>query len=711
MNTDKPNQTFHDLTEKYLHNTLTPEEAKTLLETIQNEPEKLDALSRQIQVDRLLELQNTAPSSRLITENVLRKIETEGQSKIIRPAFWNTRNISRIAASLFVLLSLTLVIKHTTPEKTDGSGDLYLADHDAEIPASAPAPVEEQPSQPQPVVRAKMKLNKPQPIIVEPERPKMTQRIVTNVRKSDMPDIELPEMSGVQPSEGFVSPQTDGQIVGNRGVGYIYPEPILNTERYAKVEHNGWKAVSGEPLSTFSIDVDTASYANIRRFLTDGIQPPVEAVRIEEMINYFEYTYPQPAGDAPFSASMALRTCPWNKNNHLLRVGLQGKKFDADEQKPSNLVFLIDASGSMSSSDKLPLLKKGFEKMVNALGENDRVAIVAYAGASGLVLPSTPASEKETLINAINRLQSGGSTAGGEGIQLAYRVAADHFIKGGVNRVILASDGDFNVGISSLDGLQKLIEEKRKTGVFLSVLGFGSGNLKDDNMEMLANKGNGNYYYIDSEREADKVLVRQLRSTLVTIAKDVKIQIEFNPALIREYRLVGYENRALENQDFADDTKDAGEIGAGHQVTALYELVPVDAPNTKDGVALKYGGTNAPAPQPEGNTDEFLTLKLRYKEPEGSASKLLTFPLEREALNRGEMDISFRWAAAVAAFGEKLRESGFVNDWSMNDIIENASGAVGTDPFGHRKECIELMKKAANRPSATPENYPQWQYR
>lgn len=493
----------------------------------------------------------------------------------------------------------------------------------------------------------------------------------------------------------------------------ITPPPQPTGEGYAKVEENEFLSPTEKPLSTFSIDVDTASYSNMRRFITQGQLPPADAVRVEEMINYFEYNYETPGDAAPFSAAMALHSCPWNPEHQLLRVGLQGRKMDADNRKPSNLVFLLDVSGSMDTPDKLPLLKTGMTMLVNALTENDRVAIVVYAGSSGLVLDSTSAAEKGKIIEAMQRLSAGGSTAGGAGIELAYRVAADNYIQGGINRVILATDGDFNVGTSSLNGLQTLIEQKRASNIFLSVLGFGTGNLQDSKMELLANKGNGNYFYIDTEREARKVLVEQLHATLVTIAKDVKIQIEFNPEYVKQYRLIGYENRKMAARDFDDDKKDAGEIGAGHQVTALYEIIPVGAPDVHDGVNLKYGKKGERAPEPKSN--EMLTLKLRYKEPEGETSRLLSFPLSKDAMQRGAGDQSFRWAAAVAAFGQILRGSPYVGSYSINDVRVLAGDAKGDDPNGYRSEFINLLERAerlkGSSPATNDKGYPLWQYR
>ncbi|HYH86873.1 MAG TPA: VWA domain-containing protein, partial [Pyrinomonadaceae bacterium] len=363
-------------------------------------------------------------------------------------------------------------------------------------------------------------------------------------------------------------------------------------EAYAKIDENPFLEAARAPLSTFSIDVDTASYSNTRRFLTEGRLPPKDAVRIEELVNYFSYDYPQPAGSAPFSVTTEVAECPWNAKHKLVHIGLQGKRVSNEDMPPANLVFLLDVSGSMNAPDKLPLVKSALRMLTGQLGARDRVAIVVYAGSSGLVLDSTPGDRKGEIVGALERLQAGGSTNGGDGIQLAYRVAQDNFIQGGTNRVILATDGDFNVGVTGDDALVRLIEEKRRGGVFLSVFGFGTGNLNDSMMEKLADKGNGNYAYIDGDAEARKALGEQVGGTLVTIAKDVKIQVEFNPRLVAGYRLIGYENRLLADRDFNDDTKDAGEIGAGHTVTALYEIVPAGQKVENPGIdELKYAQT------------------------------------------------------------------------------------------------------------------------
>ena len=471
---------------------------------------------------------------------------------------------------------------------------------------------------------------------------------------------------------------------GNAQSGIVNePDPRTYGERYAAIYDNAFLASRDNPLSTFSIDVDAASYSNVRRFLTNGQAPPPAAVRIEEMINYFDYQYAEPRGSHPFSVTTEVTSTPWNPRHQLVLIGLQGRRMATAELPPSNLVFLIDVSGSMASPDKLPLVQSAFRLLVHQLGEADRVAIVVYAGAAGLVLPSTPGSRKELILEAIDRLSAGGSTAGGAGIHLAYQVAQDNFIEGGNNRVILATDGDFNVGVTDDAELVRLIEEKRKAGTFLSVLGFGTGNLQDARMEQLADKGNGNYSYIDNLNEARKVFVHQMRGTLFAIAKDVKIQIEFNPALVESYRLIGYENRLLRAEDFNDDLKDAGELGAGHSVTALYEVVPVGA-----GVdSLRYQASAAPPVI--RHTDELLTVKLRYKEPDGETSRLLIHTLQAGVDNATE---NLRFASAVAAFGMILRNSEHRGSADPALVLRLARAATGEDEFGYREEFIRLVE-------------------
>jgi Ca-activated chloride channel homolog len=492
-----------------------------------------------------------------------------------------------------------------------------------------------------------------------------------------------------------------GGVAG--GVAGYLSEPYhrherANTEAYDDAGDNAFRSVSADPLSTFSIDVDTASYANVRRFLTEGTLPPDAAVRIEELINYFDYSYPQPNGDQPFSITTELAACPWNSKHRLALIGLQGRDIDHKELPARNLVFLVDVSGSMMTPDKLPLVQHGLRMLADTLNANDRVSIVVYAGASGLVLPPTNGNRKERIDRAIADLQAGGSTNGGAGIQLAYQTARDSFIKGGVNRVILATDGDFNVGVTDQAELVRLIERERESGVFLSVLGVGTGNLKDSTMEKLADKGNGNYSYLDSMHEAHRVLVKEAGSTLVTIAKDVKIQVEFNPRAVSSYRLIGYENRMLKNQDFNDDRKDAGEIGAGHNVTAIYEIVPAGTAPERPGVdPLKYGPQPA-SPQPPavsgGKYDgELLTVKLRYKAPDGELSKLASAVIaDRPQAIGGNLG----FASAVAEAGMLLRHSPHARDASFASAIERARTFRGDDGEGYRAEFIRLMEIASS---------------
>ncbi|HNX68248.1 MAG TPA: VWA domain-containing protein [Candidatus Omnitrophota bacterium] len=470
---------------------------------------------------------------------------------------------------------------------------------------------------------------------------------------------------------------------------YIPTQPG-NTEGYNKVEESSFKNVISDPLSTFSIDVDTASYSNLRRFLNEGQMPPQDALRLEEMINYFHYDYPKPDGNEPFSITTETGPCLWNPAHQTVLIGLKGKELDTATLPPSNLVFLIDVSGSMQDPNKLPLLQKAFTKLTNQLSGKEKVAIVTYAGNAGLVLASTPGSEKSKILQAIENLQAGGSTAGGQGIQLAYQVAMENFIKGGNNRVILATDGDFNVGASSDAEMVRLIEAKRDQGIFLTVLGFGEGNIKDSKMQQIADKGNGNYFYIDSLMEAQKVLVKELGSTLFVIAKDVKIQVEFNPAQVKSYRLVGYEKRALANEDFNNDKKDAGELGAGHTVTALYEIVPAGSKEETASVdPLKYQQTEV---QKSG---ELLTVKLRYKEPDGDQSKLITKPLQvLQTFVAVQSTENFLQASAVAEFGLLLRKSQFKDKASYQQVLDTLKGLKSEDKDSYRQELMGLVEKA-----------------
>ncbi|WP_052598089.1 von Willebrand factor type A domain-containing protein [Aureispira sp. CCB-QB1] len=484
------------------------------------------------------------------------------------------------------------------------------------------------------------------------------------------------------------------------GANYTYqvsPEPIqnekLNTEEYDKINENTFKGVAQTPVSTFSIDVDNASYSNIRRYLEMDQMPLADAVRIEEMINYFDYDYPQPQGQDPFSINTEISTTPWNSEHHLIHIGLQGKDLDYTDLKSSNLVFLIDASGSMSAENKLPLLKKSLKLLLSELDDKDKVAIVAYAGAAGLVLPSTPASEHEKILNALDGINSGGSTAGGQGIELAYNIAKENLIADGNNRVILATDGDFNVGVSSSSELVSLIEEKRKDNIYLTICGFGMGNYKDGRMEQISNAGNGNYFYIDNIREAKKVFVTQMRANMFTIAKDVKIQIEFNPKMVKAYRLIGYENRLLANEDFDDDTKDAGELGAGHTVTAIYEVILANSKSTQtihQAADLKYQTTKV-----SGNETDLMTVKFRYKPIKSDQSILLEQVLKNTAItNLDSSSDNYRFSAAVAGFGMLLRNSKFKGSATYDSVLELAKGALGNDKEGYRTEFLQMVQSA-----------------
>jgi Ca-activated chloride channel family protein len=490
--------------------------------------------------------------------------------------------------------------------------------------------------------------------------------------------------------------QTNSGVVAKTDVSETEEQKEFNTEEYNQIEEQPFQLVKNNPLSTFSIDVDTASYSNVRRFLNDGQLPPADAVRIEEMINYFTYDYPYPQGNIPFSITTEISQAPWQKQHKLVLVGLQGKPIAKENLPPSNLVFLIDVSGSMSDSNKLPLLKSAFSLLVQQLDKKDTVSIVVYAGAAGVVLPPTPGNQKSKILDALNTLEAGGSTAGGEGIQLAYKLAKDNFLDSGNNRIILATDGDFNVGVSSEGELVKMVEKYRNDNIFLTVLGFGMGNYKDSKMEQLADKGNGNYAYIDNSQEANKVLVSEMGANLVTIAKDVKIQVEFNPAKVQAYRLIGYDNRRLNDQDFNDDQKDAGELGAGHSVTALYEIIPVgvDSEIVKNTNVdpLRYQDN-----QTEVNTsygEELMLVKLRYKLPKESESKLISQPLIDKNISLESASNNLKFASSVAEFGMILRGSPYAGDSSLSQVLQLANSSKGEDSQGYRGDFIELVKIA-----------------
>jgi Ca-activated chloride channel homolog len=508
--------------------------------------------------------------------------------------------------------------------------------------------------------------------------------------------MHIPVMSKTRDNSIAESHYSSGAMTLTAPMVYESDFEGFNTEEYDAIQEIGFRKVIGNPLSTFSIDVDNASYSNIRRFISNNQVPQKDIVRIEEMINYFDYDYPQPKGEHPFQVFTEISENPWNDNTKLIMIGLQGKDIDYSKADPSNLVFLMDVSGSMGQANKLPLVKQSLNKLIDQLSEKDRIAIVVYAGAAGLVLPSTPASDKATIKKALDNLQAGGSTAGGQGIELAYKTAVDHLIEGGNNRVILCTDGDFNVGASSDAEMVRLIEEKRNSGVYLTICGFGMGNYKDSKMEKIANNGNGNYFYIDTEKEAEKVFVTDMRGTLFTIAKDVKLQIEFNPAKVEEYRLIGYENRMLNKEDFDDDKKDAGELGAGHRVTAIYEVKLKDnkdfAPQgTPEGETLKYQSTQVNAQA--YYSDDIMSLRMRYKKPGEDVSRLIETTVVDNQIPLSQTSDNYRFAVAVAEFGLLLRDSEFKGDARYEEVLQLAKGAKGKDEHGYRAEFIGMVEQ------------------
>lgn len=494
-----------------------------------------------------------------------------------------------------------------------------------------------------------------------------------------------------QMATGAVSRVTAAEGLSGRVAGLSYIQTQA-AEEYNSFTENRFKSPTDEPLSTFSIDVDAASYSNLRRHINQGQLPPKDAIRTEELINYFSYNYGKPNGNDPVKITTEIGDCPWNTKHRLFRIGVKAREI-ADENLPaSNLVFLIDVSGSMYGPTRLELVKSSLKLLVNNLREKDKVAIVVYSGSAGEVLPSTSGSDKQKIREALDKLTAGGSTAGGAGIQLAYKIAEKNLIKGGNNRIILCSDGDFNVGVSSKEGLEGLIEAKRKTGIYLTVLGYGMGNYKDNRMQVLAEKGNGNHAYIDNLQEANKVLVQEFGGTIYTVANDVKLQIEFNPAHVQAYRLIGYESRLLNKEDFNDDTKDAGEMGAGHTVTAFYEIIPT-------GVVSNYGGVDElkyQTPKKAGKTkaasDELLTVKLRYKQPDQNKSNKIEIPVKDSKVNQVSAD--FRFAASVAMFGQLIGHSDFKGDATYDKVIELARKGLDNDPQGYRREFVRLVESA-----------------
>jgi len=525
------------------------------------------------------------------------------------------------------------------------------------------------------------------------------------VLKADIPQLSKSVLPGVV--SGYYRFKSSGQpraTVINRDKNLYIPKEEeqrkknndFNTEDYDAIVENRFLTVNDNPLSTFSIDVDAASYSNIRRYLQMGELPPAGSIRIEEMINYFHYDYPQPSPEEPFSINTEMSACPWNGQHQLVLVGLQGKKIATDKLPASNMVFLIDVSGSMMDENKLPLVKSSMKLLVDQLREQDKVSIIVYAGNAGMALPTTSGSEKMKIKDAIDKLEAGGSTAGGQGIKLAYKTAVANFIAKGNNRVILCTDGDFNVGVSSDAELENMIENERKSGVFLTVLGYGMGNYKDNKMQKLADKGNGNHAYIDGINEARKVLVNEFGGTLFTIAKDVKLQVEFNPAKVQAYRLIGYENRLLQKEDFNNDAKDAGELGSGHTVTSLYEIIPAGIKNEflESVDPLKYQQHTKPNNYVTVNNEEAMTIKFRYKKPDGDISRLIVHPVKEGKTLFTNSSSNFRFAASVAEFGMLLRNSEFKQSSSFEHALQLAKNAVGKDEEGYRAEFLNLVKSA-----------------
>lgn len=525
-----------------------------------------------------------------------------------------------------------------------------------------------------------------------PPPPRMTPYVATDIQNdANISDVDIAEL---QSNKMVVCEDSEPVFC------YIGPSNSeydnSNNEGYSSPVENKFILAQNEPLSTFSADVDAASYSNMRRFINKGQLPPSDAVRTEEFVNYFSYNYPNPTGNDPVRIITEVGSCPWNDNHRLVKIGVKAKEIPSHNLPASNFVFLIDVSGSMWGATRLEMVKSSLKLLVNNLREQDRVAIVVYAGAAGEVLPSTSGSDKQKIKESLDNLTAGGSTAGGAGIQLAYKIAKKNFIDNGNNRIILCTDGDFNVGVSSNKGLEELIEKERKSGIFLSILGYGMGNYKDDKMQTLAQKGNGNHAYIDNLQEANKVLVNEFGSTMYTVAKDVKLQLEFNPAQVQAYRLVGYETRLLNKEDFNDDTKDAGEMGAGHTVTAFYEVIPVGAKSNLIGSVdpLKYQDGKSGEKIKTNAYPDLLTVKLRYKNPDSDTSKKMEFPVIDNRKNKVSED--FRFAAAVAMYSQILRNSQFKGNATYEEVLKLAKSSLGNDPNGYRREFVRLVETTKN---------------
>lgn len=539
----------------------------------------------------------------------------------------------------------------------------------------------------------------------------------TTIRRESMRRLPVRDANSISATSSGVykSPNGNPSFKGSRADRTVYYVDGIKVpsqqvymhgpgDDYTKINENTFKNTLVDPLSTFSLDVDRASYSNVRSYINNNSLPPADAVRVEEMINYFEYDYAGPENDLPFAIHTEVTQSPWNTSNKIVHIGVQSKKIANENLPPSNLTFLIDVSGSMDSPNKLPLVKSSLTMLVKQMRPEDRIAILVYANATGMVLESTPGDKKEKILNAINNLSAGGSTAGGAGIQLAYKIAKENFNNEGNNRVILCTDGDFNVGMSSNSDMERLIEEKRKDDIFLTVLGYGMGNYKDSKLEILADKGNGNYAYIDDLLEANKVLVKEMGATLVTLAKDTKVQIEFNPKYVKEYRLVGYENRMLNTEDFDNDKVDAGDIGAGHTVTAIYEIIPAEPEVEANKEPLKY---QQYVPTDAGNSDELLTVKIRYKDPKDTISKKVEHAVLNETIDFNKTSENLRFSIAVASYSMLLRNSAYTGKLTYNDVLKMAKDAKGKDEEGYRAEFIKIIKKTQLIKEAQAKQHPE----
>lgn len=692
INLDDPNLTAFALGE------LTGAERAAMEQSVASSPDAQEFVAETQQLARLLTA-DYAADAQLPPERLTSVVTMREQRRL-----WSSTQWGSLAAALaiFAVIAVfavsmirreggTLVARNPSPVNLPERASTPEATIEAEVPPVEQTYAYQPPAATVPEEKSELPAEPP------PAPPAM----------ADKPDVEMKSYAGAGKTKVPVAPIA--RMMSRSGVLEEGELPSryrqdFNTATYDHVDENPFLPAASNPLSTFSIDVDTASYSNIRRFINSGSLPPKDAVRVEEMINYFSYDYREPEGDKPFSIDLDSTACPWDPTHRLVRIGLKGREVANDKRPASNLVFLLDVSGSMMPAERLPLVKQAMRLLVEKLSEKDRVAIVIYAGGSGLALQSTTGDRKEVIMRALEELKAGGSTNGAEGIELAYKVAMENFIKSGVNRVILATDGDFNIGVTNQGDLIRLIETKAKSGVFLSVLGVGTDNLKDSTMQKLADKGNGNYAYLDSIDEARKVLVQQINGTLMTIAKDVKIQVEFNPARVASYRLIGYEKRMLRKEDFNNDKVDAGEIGAGHTVTALYEIVPAGTGATDPAASvppvdpLKY---QSPNPNAAATTyvdpkrsEETLTVKLRYKKPDGDTSELTerAFTDNGSKFENAPPDLKF--AAAVAEFGMILRDSAHKGNGTLGAVIEWAMEGKGRDAAGYRAGFIEMARKA-----------------